>query len=190
MSNDECCGSGALAIASFLFPDGWIELSSIYPLHSDKGYQTQGCRHHAWRRLISWIGHDRIFTEFIEYLQSLASGGDDVSFSLETMQNYLRHPRSQVFFYWWLIGVGRDISDARLAVIIGENLCTLLKQWGVQDMQDVLALEVVREWHRLPGFSDVMNYKGVPLGTGMEYGLMTSVLENYFHALGPTSHEQ
>lgn len=164
---------------AYLFPNGWIDPFLLYP--------DQNCgkdsRYHSWRRMLSWIGVDEEFSDFINYLKMACSSKESITKTkTKEIERFLNYPRNGVFFYWFLKGSNLSLKDPALGDLVGKIHRDKFLRWEKEDSIDDLTLDVIRNWHQLPEFIDVMTYKGVPLGSGLEYKLMSDILANYFSA--------
>ena len=150
-------------------------------------YPDQDCgrdsRYHSWRRMLSWIGVDEEFSSFINYLKMACCSKEPIDEAMaKDIEKFLEYPRNGVFFYWLLKGVNIGLNEPVLCNLVGKVYWDKLQRWEKEVSLDDLVLDVIRTWHQLPGVIDVMTYKGVPLGCGLEYDLMGTILTDYFSA--------
>lgn len=97
-----------------------------------------------------------------------------------TLNTLLDHPRNRVLFGFLVQALGDRNIDLALAEMLDARHLDALRAWISQESCDTQALIMASDWHACPAFAETMTLRDVNLGTGLEYGLMRSLLRDYF----------
>lgn len=93
-----------------------------------------------------------------------------------TLNEHLDYLRNSVFFYHLWSKLFHKIGRLDLESLLAPRHIKAMQRWRDQDNQDQTTLQFTQEWYRQPGINELLEYKGVPLGPGMEYLLMQDLL--------------
>lgn len=97
-----------------------------------------------------------------------------------TLNTLLDHPRNRVLFGFLAQALGDRNIDLALAEMLDARHLDALRDWISQESCDTHVLIMASDWHACPDFAEALTLRGVNLGAGLEYGLMRSLLRDYF----------
>lgn len=93
-----------------------------------------------------------------------------------TLNAHLDYPRNRILFYHlWSQWFGK-IEQIDLESCLAPRHIQAMLCWHDEDRHDQATLGFAKEWYRQPGMNELLEYKGVPLGPGMEYLLMQHLI--------------
>lgn len=93
-----------------------------------------------------------------------------------TLNAHLDYLRNRVFFYHLWSKLFHKIGLLDLESCLAPRHIQAMQCWCDEDRHDQETLGFAQDWYRQPGMNELLEYKGVPLGPGMEYLLMQDLL--------------
>lgn len=100
------------------------------------------------------------------------------------LNRHIDHERNRVVFFFVWTSFWKDPQTVRLHSFLEEHHTRRLELWLEQEHFDQKASVIARSWFRQGNMANVLNFKGINLGTGLEYNLTQDILEKYFGAFG------
>lgn len=123
---------------------------------------------------------NRLLAESASAAEMADAAGIDLPGLHQKLRPLLRHVRGRAYLY----RIYREIRCLRpsleMGAILPPEFAQLFDDWFLQDAIDERSLEWIRNWQRQPDFAAGFQYAGVPLASGLEYGLMEIILTQYF----------
>ena len=98
-----------------------------------------------------------------------------------TLNEHLDYSRNSVFFYHLWSKLFPKIGRLDLESLLAPRHIKAMQRWRDQDNQDQTTLQFAQEWYCQPRINELLEYKGVSLGSGMEYLLMQDLLSAAGH---------
>jgi 2-polyprenyl-3-methyl-5-hydroxy-6-metoxy-1,4-benzoquinol methylase len=100
------------------------------------------------------------------------------------LNRYLDHERNRVVFFFLWTSLWQNPQRLWSSSLLEERHARTLEMWWRQETLDRQTSVIARRWFRQEEVANIMNFRGVNLGMGMEYDLTRNLLEKYFHAFG------
>jgi 2-polyprenyl-3-methyl-5-hydroxy-6-metoxy-1,4-benzoquinol methylase len=101
-----------------------------------------------------------------------------------TLNRHLDHERNRVVFFFLWTSFWKNPQILRFSSFLEERHARTIEMWWEQEKLDRKTSAIAQGWFRQEEVANILNFRGVNLGAGMEYDLTRNLLEKYFHAFG------
>jgi 2-polyprenyl-3-methyl-5-hydroxy-6-metoxy-1,4-benzoquinol methylase len=99
------------------------------------------------------------------------------------LNQHLDYERNRVVFFVLWTSFWKNPQILRISSFLEERHVRTIEMWWEQEELDRKTSAIAQSWFRQEKVANVLNFRGVNLGAGMEYDLTKILFEKYFHAL-------